>query len=120
MNKKKFDVHERVYRFVLRSLKLLNLVPKNQINLIILKQAGRSIASVGANDREADGVNSKADFIHCYTVTRKELKESLFWLRILGDLNPKLKDKLINERKKGEELIKIISKIIINAKSKIR
>ena len=66
MKEKMFDIHERIYQFVLRVLKLLSLVSKKPVNLVILKQLSRSITSVGANDQEADAVSSKADFTHCY------------------------------------------------------
>ncbi|OGD52601.1 hypothetical protein A3J78_01210 [Candidatus Beckwithbacteria bacterium RBG_13_35_6] len=118
MGSEKFNIHERIYWFVLRVLKLILKLNKNQVNLIIINQLTRSVTSVGANDQEADGVSSKADFIHCYTVARKELKESIFWLRILGDLNPAIKFSTEKEILEGKELVKIISKIIINTRSK--
>lgn len=114
-----FDIHERIYQFVLSVMQLIQKVPKSLVNLVIIKQLSRAITSVGANDQEADGVSSKADFIHCNTIVRKELKESVFWLRILGDLNFMIKANVQKEITEGKELIKIISKIIINTKSKV-
>jgi len=119
MPAKIFNIHERIYQFVLRTLKLIRLAAKNPENIIIINQLSRSITSVGANDQEADGVSSKADFVHCYTVVRKELKETNFWLRILGDLNINLKNKFTEEINEGKELIKIISKIINNSQKNI-
>ena len=56
------DIHERIYQFVLRVLKLLSSLPKNSINLIIIDQCGRSVTSVGANDQEADAYESQQNF----------------------------------------------------------
>ncbi len=113
---KEFDIHKRIYSFVLDVLRLLRKLPRSQEGLVIFGQVARSVTSVGANDQEADGVSTKKEFIHCYTVVRRELKETVFWLKLIGDLNPRLAleaKELINE---GEELIKIISKIINNAR----
>lgn len=115
MTKKKFDIHERIYRFVLDVLKFLRNLPRSQENLVIIDQTARSVTSVGANDQEADGVSTKREFIHCYIVVRRELKETVFWLRLISDLNPKLKSAAKVFLGEGRELIKIVSKIIDNA-----
>lgn len=116
MAKKKFDIHERVYRFVLSVLRFLRKLRRSQENLVIIDQVARSVTSVGANDQEADGVSTKREFVHCYTVVRRELKETVYWLRLIGDLNPKLTSEVKNLLDEGEELIKIVSKIIDNAR----
>jgi four helix bundle protein len=116
MVKKEFDIHGRIYEFVLSVLKFLRKLPRTQENLVIIGQIAKSVTSVGANDQEADGVSTKREFIHCYTVVRRELKETVYWLRLICDLNPKLSsegEKLIRE---GGELTKIVSKIISNAR----
>ena len=82
MEHKVFDIHERIFQFVIAVLKDIRVVNKTNENQIILNQLIRSVTSVGANDQEADGVSTKRDFIHCYTIVRKELKESRYWLRL--------------------------------------
>lgn len=112
---KKFDIHDRIFSFVSQTLKLIRYIPQTVENKIIINQLIRSATSVGANDQEADGVSSRRDFIHCYTVVRKELKETRYWLLLLLEINPGLKDRLSSEIVESEELIKIISSIIGNA-----
>ena len=50
-------------------------------------QLGRQLVasgtSVGANMQEADGAETKKDFIHKTGVALKEAKESHFWLRVI-------------------------------------
>lgn len=75
MNKQR-DIHERIYRFVLQVLKLLNSLPKTKINLNIIDQCSRAVTSVGANDQEADVCQSKKDFLCKYGIVKKELKET--------------------------------------------
>ena len=108
----KYDIHERIYRFVLRVIKLVNSLPKNESNSVIIKQLLRCATSVGANDQEADGTLTKKDFIHCYTIVRKETKETSFWLRLLADTNPTLKPKMSSIMKECQELALITSSIV--------
>lgn len=112
---KKFDIHERIFAFVIRILKMIKYIPPTVENKIIVNQLVRAATSVGANDQEADGVSSKRDFIHCYTIVRKELKETRYWLSILSELDGKLKERMPDLLKENDELIKIISSIISKA-----
>ncbi|MBI5620950.1 four helix bundle protein [Candidatus Gottesmanbacteria bacterium] len=110
------DIHDRIFRFVTRGLKVLPFLPKTIESKIIIDQYARSLTSVGANDNEADGVSTRNDFIHVYTTVRKELKEARYWLRIIADIFPLLAPRLINLIQESEELIRIISTIIANTK----
>lgn len=110
------DIHERIFCFVTRGLKLLPFLPKTVEFRIITDQYTRALTSVGANDNEADGTSTTNDFIHVYTVVRKELKETRYWLRIIAELCPQLAPRLSCLIQENEELIKIISTIIGNTK----
>jgi len=112
---KTFDIHERNFKFVVNTLKLIKYLPKSLENQVIINQLIRSVTSVGANDQEADGVSSKKDFIHCYTIVRKELKETKYWLTLLIELNPGVKSRLQPQIEESNELIKIVSSIISKA-----
>lgn len=110
------DIHERMFRFVTRGLKILPFLPKTVEFRIIIDQYTRALTSVGANDNEADGTSTANDFIHVYTVVRKELKETRYWLRIVGELYPRLAPRLQDLIQENEELIKIVSAIIGNTR----
>ena len=64
----KYDIHERIYEFVVRVVTLVNSLPKTSSNLVVSQQLLRCATSMGANDQEADGTLTKKDFVHCYTV----------------------------------------------------
>ncbi|MBI4991468.1 four helix bundle protein [Candidatus Gottesmanbacteria bacterium] len=112
---KQYDIHDRIFSFVVRGLKVVRFLPKTIESKIIIEQYVRALTSIGANDSEADGVTSKKDFIHVYTIVRKELKETRYWLRIIAELYADLKPKLQSLLQENEELIKIVSSIIISA-----
>lgn len=108
------DIHDRIYKFVIRVLKLIKQLPKTPENLIIIGQIARSVTSMGANDREADGTTTKKDFIHKYSIVRKEGKETDYWLNIIADTNPNFKPRMKDLISEGIEIIKIVSTIIYN------
>lgn len=87
-----------------------------QRKYVISKQLLRSGTSVGANVFEAQHAESRADFVHKMKLAVKEANETLYWLTICErsehyPTNSSLKMMV-------EELIRIISKIIITSKGK--
>jgi four helix bundle protein len=114
--KRQIDIHERIYRFVIRVLKLLASLPKNDLNLIIISQCGRAITSVGANDQEADACESSRDFIAKLSIVKKEIKETNYWLRLISDTNPPFALRMEELQKEGEEIFLIVSSIIKNTR----
>ncbi|MEO7393351.1 MAG: four helix bundle protein [Chitinophagaceae bacterium] len=83
---------------------------------VVAKQLLRSGTSVGANVFEAQHAESKADFIHRMKIAIKEANETFYWLLICeGSENYPVSSSL---KQLVEELIRIISKIIISSKGK--
>lgn len=112
MKPKVADIHKRIYDFVIRVLRLIKELPKTSENTIIIYQITKSATSMGANDREADGVTTKKDFIHKYSIVRKEAKETDYWLNIIADTNPGFKSRMKEIIQEAQEIIKIVSAII--------
>jgi len=77
------------------------------------QQLIRSSGSVGANYIEANEALSKKDFIMRIKISRKEAKESRYWLRLIETNNDapleKQRDILINE---ATELMNIFGSIL--------
>ncbi|MBI4096579.1 MAG: four helix bundle protein [Candidatus Levybacteria bacterium] len=112
------DIHERIYKFVIRVLNLAKSLPLTRQNLILIDQITRSVTSMGANDQEADGTDSKKDFISKYSLVRKEGKETNYWLRLIEDTNPGFRSRMVSLNQEGKEIVKIVSTIIIITKKK--
>jgi four helix bundle protein len=77
-------------------------------------QLFKSGTSIGANAREAQNAESKADFIHKFKISAKEVEETEYWLLLCKQSN-KLPDSthLLADL---EPIKKIISKIIGTSK----
>ncbi len=117
-NEKKIkDIHERIYQFVIRVINLVRQLPKTPENIVFVNQITRSATSMGANDQEADGVDSRKDFIAKYAIVRKESKETNYWLRLISDVNPSFKFRMKNIMTEGKEIVKIVSAIILSTKT---
>ena len=78
-------------------------------------QIFRSGTSIGANIREAQNAESKADFIHKFKISAKEADELEYWLKLCdqSDFYPSPNNNLLE---KLNTIIKIISKIISSSK----
>jgi four helix bundle protein len=107
----KYDLEERTKKFSKEVISLLVKIKRNRINENIVSQLARSATSVGANYCEANGASSKKDFRNKIFICRKEIQETKYWLEILAEANPEIKDKLRKLWKEAHELTLIFNKI---------
>lgn len=114
-NRKIFDLEDRTKEFGIKIITFLKILPKNDVNRRLSDQLLRSATSIGANYIEANDALGKKDFLLRNKVSRKEAKETIYWLYMVLTENPALEDKIMILLKETEELRNILSKIIINA-----
>ena len=110
---KPYDLEERTYQFAKRVRDFVKRLPKTISNGDDIKQVVRASGSVGANYIEANESLGKKDFLMRLKISRKESKESVYWLRLLDTGEDQTVD---NERcqliVEATELLKIFSSII--------
>lgn len=116
-SKPKYDLEERTFLFAKDIRIWIKDLPNSTANLEDSKQLVRSSGSIGANYLEANESLSKKDFLMRVKISRKEAKESLYWLRLIFETN-EINDnseikRLIQE---ATELKKILSSIIEKSK----
>lgn len=116
------DIRERAFEFAVRIVKLCRHFDKRSVVPRVLStQLLKSGTSVGANLEEAQGGQSKSDFIAKNSISLKEARETNYWLRIIDqscDLDSSSKievNALIDE---SRQLSLIIGSIIIKARSR--
>ena len=81
------------------------------------KQVVKSSGSVGANYREANEALSKKDFLMRIKISRKEAKESAYWLRLINETNDlKNSSEGIRLHNEATQLKRIFSTIIEKSK----
>ncbi len=111
-NKKVYDLEERTLEFAKGVIRLCKELQKDTINFKLIGQLVDAAGSVGANYREANESLSKKDFIYRMKITRKECKESSYWLDLLKAANPKSEAEIDEFIKESRELRSIFTSII--------
>ena len=77
------DISERLLDLSVRTIKLVKTLANNFINKHIGNQLLRSATSAGANYEEERSSESNADFVHKLKLVLKELRESIYWLKVI-------------------------------------
>jgi len=112
-DKPPYDLEERTFIFAKDVRNFIKTLPKSSASFEDGKQLIKSSGSVGANYREANESLSKKDFAMRVKISRKEAKESEYWLRLILETN-NLEN--ANEAKRliqeANELKKIFSSIV--------
>ena len=80
---KRYDLEERTFEFAKNVRKFVKGLPRTVANGEDMRQLVRESGSVGANYIEANDSLSKKDFVMRVKISRKEAKESRYWLRLL-------------------------------------
>ncbi len=114
------NLSERLLDFGVDIVRLTVKLNKTMVGRHIGEQLMQSATSSGANYEEACGAESKADFVHKMQLVLKELRESLYWLKLIErsklipneDIQPLLSE--------ADELLKIVAKSVITAETKER
>ena len=83
-------------------------------------QIGRSGASIGANIREADYAQSKADFISKLQIALKEAAETEFWLELLCRVGKISEEEYQNLNNTCGQIIAMLTASINTASKNIR
>ena len=118
MQSDKIDLSERLLDFAARIIELTQNLEKTYTGKHIAGQLMRAATSAGANYEEARAAESRSYFIHKMQLALKELRESLYWLRLIerSNIGFSRSDILNATLKEADELVSIITKSVITAK----
>ena len=116
---KKYDLEERTAIFSENIIKFAKTIPVSPITQRIIPQLVASGTSIGSNYCEADDAESGKDFKHKIGISKKEARETKYWLRIIATAAPETKEQgriLWQEAKELHLIFNAISKKV-SAKS---
>ncbi len=112
-----YDLEERTFQFAKAVRLFVKTLPKTIANIEDGKQVIKASGSVGANYREANESLSKKDFLMRIKTSRKEAKESAYWLRLIHETNnSENADDVQSLMQEANELKKIFSSILEKSK----
>jgi four helix bundle protein len=113
MEKSGNEILDVTFEFALAIIEFAEILENNR-KFIIANQLLKSGTSIGANTREAQNAESKADFIHKMKIAAKEADETEYWL-LLCQYSKNYPD-TIHLQDKLTSIKKILNKIISSSK----
>ncbi len=111
-------IAKKSYAFALQIIVVYKFLVEEKKEFILSKQLLRAGTSIGANVNEAVSAQSKRDFVHKLSIALKEAKETEYWLNLLKDSNYISQKKFEEIFNSSNEIIKILSSIILTTKQK--
>ena len=114
-----FDITQRSFDFAVRVVKLCQFLEKqNGVPRTLANQLLRSGTSIGANIEEAQAGQSKADFIAKMSISRKEARETLYWIKLLEATEVVTSDKIKGLKTEADEVVRILTSIVKTAQQR--
>ena len=116
MNDPKYDLEARLMEFSVRIICVIESITRSRANTYVADQLLRSGISPYGHHGEAEGAESRDDFIHKLKVCHKELRESRRWLRLVQRVPMVAKAEALNAvLGEADELVRIFSASIRTA-----
>lgn len=113
----RYDLEDRLVDFASRVIDVVESLPSNSIAAKHLgNQLVRSGTSPALNYGEAQGAESRADFVHKMKIVLKELRETKVCIKIITKRNYFSLEKLAALGQENDELIAIIFKSIATSR----
>jgi four helix bundle protein len=106
------ELQGRLFRFALNVIKMLRILKGAADLKVISNQLIKSVTSSGANYEEAQAAVSRTDFGYKISISLKEMRESNYWLRLLGELY-KSNSEIESLIKESSELKNILGSISV-------
>lgn len=83
MAERTYDLEERLLEYAAQIVRLVEKLPNTRAGNHIASQLLRSGTSPLPNHGEAEGAESRNDFVHKLSICHKELRESHRWLKLI-------------------------------------
>ncbi|ACK73133.1 conserved hypothetical protein [Gloeothece citriformis PCC 7424] len=110
-------IKDKSFALALRIIKLYQYLTEQKKEFVLSKQLLRSGTAIGAMIREAQQAESKADFIHKFSIALKEANETEYWIELLyqsGYIDQRGFQSISSDL---AEILKILTSIIKTAKN---
>jgi four helix bundle protein len=116
-NRTNIDIQDRTFKFGVRIIKFVDILPRTLSATEIGKQLLRSGTSIAANMEEANGAESKSDFIHKVSIAYKEARETRLWLGLIKAAILPDATEVTDLHTECDEIVRILFAILRKARS---
>jgi four helix bundle protein len=114
--KRPFDIQDRSFLFATEIVDFCKpAMPPGAVVRELARQLLNSGTSIGANLEEADAGQTKADFRGKISISRKEVRETRYWLRLLVHADPRLATAAAPLIDEARQLTDILTAIKMNS-----
>ncbi|MBS4042333.1 MAG: four helix bundle protein [Chitinophagaceae bacterium] len=111
-------IQQKSFHFAIRVVNIYKYLISEKKEFVLSKQLLRSGTSIGANVEESIGGQSDKDFLSNISISYKEARETVYWLKLLQAtdyLSEQEAESLLFE---AEDICKILGKIQITLKNR--
>jgi four helix bundle protein len=112
-------IQQKSFQFAVRVINLYKHLISEKKEFVLSKQILRSGTSIGANIEESIGGQSERDFLSKISISYKEARETIYWLKLLKETDYIKTEEFDSLFKDAEEICKILGTIQISIKKKI-
>ncbi|MDR0733369.1 MAG: four helix bundle protein [Dysgonamonadaceae bacterium] len=112
-------LQEKSFKFAVRMVNLYKHLCEIKKEYVLSKQILRSGTSIGANIEEGIGGQSDKDFFAKLNISYKEMRETIYWLKLLKETEYITKEQYTSLFADADELGKILGKIKITMSKKL-
>jgi four helix bundle protein len=115
------NIAERTFAFavsIVHFCKVLDAKPG--INRTLGQQLLRAGTSIGANLEEAQAAQSSADFVSKCSISLKEARETVYWLRLLQASGQCTIDDIRHLTREADEISRVLGAIVVRTKNRRR
>ncbi|HUU93824.1 MAG TPA: four helix bundle protein [Phycisphaerae bacterium] len=102
------QLRPRTKQFALRTIRVIDALPKTSPAQVIGKQLLRSALSVGANYRAACRARSRAEFVAKMGIVEEESDEARYWMEILTEAGLLKQEQLAPLMKEAGEIAAMV------------
>lgn len=109
-------IKDKSFQFAIDIVTLYKYLVDEKREFVMSRQLLKSGTSIGANVREAEFAQSKADFINKMSISLKEANETDYWLELLFKTN--FIDEITFEKYKikSSEILRLLVSIVKSSK----
>lgn len=111
-------IQQKSFAFAIRIVELFKHLQSEKKEFVLSKQILRSGTSIGANIEDSIGGASEKDFLHKLTISYKEARETVYWLKLLHATQYISDKEFESIHSDAEEICKILAKIQLTLKSR--